>query len=132
MTWHANNKSNDDVMRYVQDSPAWHHVDETFPSFAQEARNVRFGLAMDGINPYKQFRSKHSSWPVLLINYNIPPWLAMRKGHVYLSLIIPGIYGLLSIKCFFNLRIYILFMYYIYIYWGVFMYACLVCRTEGM
>jgi hypothetical protein len=25
-----------------------------------------------------------------LVNYNIPPWLATKKGHIILSLLIPG------------------------------------------
>lgn len=78
-------------MRYAHDSPAWKHVNEQWPDFNADPRSVRLGLAMDGINPYKLMRSKHSTWPVLLFNYNIPPWLAIKKGHVILSIIIPGI-----------------------------------------
>ena len=29
-------------------------------------------------------------WPVVLINYNIPPWLSIKKGHLILSLLILG------------------------------------------
>jgi Transposase family tnp2 len=89
-TWHAEVRSIDGVMRYHQDSPAWKHINETWPDFADEPRNVRMGLAIDGVNPYKQRRKPNSIWPVLLINQNIPPWLAMKKGHVMLLAIIPG------------------------------------------
>jgi Transposase family tnp2 len=77
-------------MRYHQDSPAWKHIDATWPDFAAEPRNVRLGLALDGVNPYKQRRRPKSIWPVLLLNQNIPPWLAIKKGHVMLWAIIPG------------------------------------------
>lgn len=90
MTWHSKNASPDHVMRYVHDSPAWKHVDNTWASFGEEARNVRLGLAMDGVNPYKLMRSKHSTWPILLANYNIPNWMSIKKGFVFLSTIIPG------------------------------------------
>ncbi len=89
-TWHKEVKSEAGMMRYVQDSPAWSHVDETWPSFASDPRNVRMGLAMDGVNPHKLMRKPNSIWPVLLINYNIPPWLAMKKNYVILALIMPG------------------------------------------
>jgi hypothetical protein len=89
-TWHKEVKSEAGMMRYVQDSPAWNHVDETWPSFASEPRNVRMVLAMDGVNPHKLMRKPNSIWPVLLINYNIPPWLAMKKNYVMLALIMPG------------------------------------------
>ena len=90
MRWHASKeaKSPEHIMRYTHDSPAWKHVDQNWPQFAEEPRNIRFGFAMDGINPYKLMRSKYSVWPVLLINYNIPPWLAIKKGHVMLLVII--------------------------------------------
>lgn len=90
--WHASEeaKSPPGIMRYTHDSPAWKHVDMQWPEFAQDDRNIRFGLAMDGINPYKLMKSKYSIWPVLLINYNIPPWLAIKKGHVMLTVLIPG------------------------------------------
>ena len=93
MTWHADGHDSHAAkgsMRFLHHSLAWGHVDQTYPDFANDARNVRFVLATDGINPYKLMRSKHSTWPVLLVNYNIPPWLAIKKGHVMLSLIIPG------------------------------------------
>lgn len=94
MQWHASDqaKSPPGVMRYTHDSPAWKHIDTTWPDFGEESRNLRFGLGMDGVNPYKLMKSKHSTWPVLLINYNIPPWLAIKKAYVMLSLIIPGMY----------------------------------------
>ncbi|KAL3691388.1 hypothetical protein R1sor_005039 [Riccia sorocarpa] len=34
--------------------------------------------------------SSHSTWPVVLTNYNVPPWLASKKGFLLLALIIPG------------------------------------------
>ena len=77
-------------LRYVHDSKAWKHVNDLWPHFANEPRNIRFGLAMDGVNPFRQNRVSHSTWPVLLMNYNIPHWVAIKKGHVFLSLIIPG------------------------------------------
>jgi hypothetical protein len=92
MTWHAKNKSNDGILRYVHDSQAWKHVDDTWHAFGADPRNIRFGLAMDGVNPYKLMRSKHSTWPVLISNYNIPNWLTTKKGFVFLALIIPGMF----------------------------------------
>jgi len=40
------------VMKSVADSPAWKHVDTNIdPSFAEEVRNLRFDLSLDGVNP---------------------------------------------------------------------------------
>lgn len=90
-SWHSLHRSTDGNMRLVVDSPAHKHL-ETLDNhaFAREPRHVRLGLGSDGINPYKTMKSKYSVWPVVLINYNIPPWLAMKKSHLFLSLLIPG------------------------------------------
>jgi hypothetical protein len=41
------------VMRSTVDSPAWKHVDQVVDSsFTADARNLRFGLSLDGINPF--------------------------------------------------------------------------------
>ena len=60
------------------------------PSFAAEPRNVHFALAANGVNPYKQNRSSWSTWPVLLLNYNLPPWFSTKKFFIMLALLIPG------------------------------------------
>ena len=59
-------------------------------SFAIEPRNVYFALAADEVNPYKQNRSSWSMWPVLFLNYNLPPWLSTKKFFIMLALLIPG------------------------------------------
>ena len=49
-------------------------------------------MATDGISPFNIAgkAQPYSVWPVVLMNYNIPPWLSMKKGHLILSMIIPG------------------------------------------
>ena len=32
----------------------------------------------------------YSMWPVVLIVYNLPPWLCMKKEYLMLTLLIPG------------------------------------------
>ncbi|XP_077232128.1 uncharacterized protein LOC143891598 [Tasmannia lanceolata] len=33
----------------------------------------------------------HSTWPVVLIPYNLPPWMCMKQPYIMLSLLIPGL-----------------------------------------
>ncbi|XP_074336213.1 uncharacterized protein LOC141673368 [Apium graveolens] len=49
MSWHANNRSKDGKMRHPSDSPSWKNVDCRSPKFGSEARNIRLGLAADGL-----------------------------------------------------------------------------------
>lgn len=91
MTWHARNLSEPGVMRHAADSFQWKFVNNRFSDdFAQEDRNLRLGLATDGVNPFSIKRSTWSTWPVLLLNYNLPPWMTTKRHFIMLSLIIPG------------------------------------------
>ncbi len=90
MKWHVGGKSEDKVMRSVVDSKAWDHVNNKWPWFAKEERNVRLGLALDGVNPFGNQSLSHSTWPVVMLNYNLPPWLVTKNFFMMLALIIPG------------------------------------------
>jgi hypothetical protein len=80
----------DGKVRHVLDSRAWEHIDATFPDFTNEPRNVRLGLATDGMNPFGEKSNTWSTWHVLVLNCNLPPWLVTKKFFLLLSLIIPG------------------------------------------
>ena len=54
MRWHAEHMQEDGKMCHPSDSPAWKHLDNTFPEFATKARNVRIGLCSDGFQPFGQ------------------------------------------------------------------------------
>jgi hypothetical protein len=51
---------------------------------------MRLGLVINGLNPFGEKRSTWSTWPIVLLNYNIPPWLTTKKHFIMLSLIILG------------------------------------------
>lgn len=90
MRWHAEGRTKDGCMRHPADSPAWKTFDSLHPEFAKDPRNVRLGLASDGFNPFKNMSTQHSTWPVVLIPYNLPPWMCMKQPYFMLSLLIPG------------------------------------------
>ncbi|XP_040361886.1 uncharacterized protein LOC112163960 [Rosa chinensis] len=90
LRWHFSNKSTDGKMRHPVDSLAWDMVNDKWPSFAADPRNLRLGLATDGFNPFSILSSKYSCWPVMLVTYNLPPMLCMKKENIMLTLLIPG------------------------------------------
>lgn len=90
MDWHVANKSEDGVMRGPSDSKTWQIVEDQWPQFKEEPRHMRLGLATDGVNPYSLQQSKYLVWPVVVLNYNLPPHLTMSNAFMWLALIIPG------------------------------------------
>ena len=91
MTWWALQQFDGPTMRHVSQSKQWEFINNRFRhEFGMEDRNVRLGLVADGINPSGDKRSVYSLWPVLLLNYNIPPWLSTKKYFMMLAILIPG------------------------------------------
>ena len=87
---HANGCVNDGLLRHFADSEAWKSFDSKYIEFSSEPHNVRLGLIADGFNPYGNMSSTHSTWPVILIPYNLPPWMCMKMSSFMLSLLIAG------------------------------------------
>jgi hypothetical protein len=78
MHWHWENRSSreggENLIRHPCDSKAWKHYHNNIDTtFQDDPRNVHFALVADGVNPFKQIRSSRSTWPVTLLNYNLPP-----------------------------------------------------------
>ncbi|XP_021845823.2 uncharacterized protein [Spinacia oleracea] len=90
MRWHKVDNKDDGIMRHPADSEAWKSLDTIFPEFAKDARNVRLGLSSDGFNPGANMSSRYNIWPVMLVPYNLPPWMCMKSDNMILSLLIPG------------------------------------------
>ncbi|XP_071694952.1 uncharacterized protein [Rutidosis leptorrhynchoides] len=90
LRWHAEERKKDGKIRHVADSVQWRNIDNEFEDFGNEIRNIRLGLSLDGMNPFGDLSSGHSTWPVLLCIYNLPSWLCMKRKHIMLSLLIQG------------------------------------------
>ena len=88
--WHATRKGLEGNIECVPDSKAWKHVDAMYLEFGCSERNIRLGMALDGVNPFSTQSLSHSTWPVVLLNYNLPPWFVTKRFFLMLALLIPG------------------------------------------
>ena len=91
MDYHTQNRSGDDILRMPTDGSAFRDIEEKWPHFKEEPRNLRLSLGADGVNPFGELRSIYSVWPVFVINNNIPPWMSIKREHIMLSMIVLGI-----------------------------------------
>ena len=92
MDYHAKNRSEDGVLRMPADGPALKNIEEKWPIFKDEPRNVRLPLASNGFNPFGELRSTYSVWFVFVVKNNLPPWMTIKREHTMLAMIIPGIF----------------------------------------
>ncbi|CAM8934267.1 unnamed protein product [Rhodiola kirilowii] len=91
MHWHAQRKVDDpEYIRHHPDGESWKAFDEEFPQFASEIRNLRLGLATDGFNPFGASGLSHSTWHIVLMPYNLPPHICMKKEMNILCMLISG------------------------------------------
>ncbi|KAL8103976.1 hypothetical protein AgCh_028262 [Apium graveolens] len=90
MTWHAVGRNKDGKLRHLADGEAWKMMDAKYPDFSSKHRNVNLGVAADGFCPYRTMNLTHSTWPIVLVNYNLPPWLGMKQENLILSTLISG------------------------------------------
>ncbi|XP_075088329.1 uncharacterized protein LOC142170337 [Nicotiana tabacum] len=90
LRWHDEERSKDGKLRHPADGQAWKDFDSLHSEFARDSRNLGLGFASDGFNPFRTMRISHSTWPVILMVYNLPPWMCMKPEYCMLSLLIPG------------------------------------------
>ncbi|CAM8978946.1 unnamed protein product [Rhodiola kirilowii] len=90
MRWHRERKVKNGHIRHPADGEAWQEFDKKHLDFARDPRNVRLELSTDGFNPYRATTLSHSTWPIVVMPYNLPPSMCMKKEFNILALLISG------------------------------------------
>jgi hypothetical protein len=90
LRWHHDERTVDKYMRHLKDGDQWDAISHKYVDFAKDPRNIRLGECTDGMNPFGDMSTQHSTWSVLLCIYNLAPWLCMKKKYIMLSMIIQG------------------------------------------
>ncbi|KAI4324130.1 hypothetical protein L6164_023692 [Bauhinia variegata] len=79
MIWHAAERQNDGKLHYPIDSPQWKTIDQLFLEFENETRNLRVGLATNGMNP-----RAYRNFPNIVLR-DIKHVLYVRKAHASIN-----------------------------------------------
>ena len=56
--------------------------------YFSDPRDIALGISLDGVTYFR--RRKHSVWPIILINYNLPPKVRTHRDRVLCYGVIPG------------------------------------------
>ena len=91
MDYHACNRIRDDIIQIPTDGLEFIHIEEKWQHFKEEPHNLRLSLAADSVNPFGEMRSIYSEWPFFVINNNITLWMSIKREHIMLAMIVPGI-----------------------------------------
>lgn len=90
MRWHAEERIDDGILRHLADAMVWKDLDQRYPEFSLDCRNVRLGLSADGFNPFKTRSIVHSTWLIVLKTLNLPPWMCRKQPYLILPTLIDG------------------------------------------
>ena len=66
----------DKMLSHPKDGSQWQALNFEHPEFGKDPRNIVLGASTDGVNPFGSQRSTHSTWPVFVWMYNLPPGCA--------------------------------------------------------
>jgi len=76
-------------LRHLADAKVWREFDALYTDFISNPHNARLALASDGFNPYCLMNTTYNTCLVVLIPYNLPPWLFMKPSSFIFSISIP-------------------------------------------
>jgi hypothetical protein len=85
-----NGTSIDGLIQSMSSFKGWKHIFEKWSEFATKTWNIILGLALDGVNPFGDLSFCHSTWLVILLNYNFPLLLVTNHYYLMLVLLIPS------------------------------------------
>jgi hypothetical protein len=84
-------RKKDKMLRHPANGSQWRKIEREFPDFVGDARNLWFGLNTDGMDPFGELSYSHSTWPITLCIYNLPPWLCMKQKFIMMPVLIQGL-----------------------------------------
>ena len=84
--WAGNWGQCDEVCGRLEGLGPWNK----WPWFAKGKRNIRLGLALNGINIFRNQSLNRSTWHEVMLNYKLSFWLMTKYLFMMFVLIIPG------------------------------------------
>jgi hypothetical protein len=90
LRWHKDKHKQDaEIIRHPTDGTQWQNIDSRNPDFTFHPRDIRITMSTDGMNPFMN-NSTHSTWPIVLMILNLPPWLCNKRKYIMFSGLILG------------------------------------------
>ena len=63
LRWHKEDRKKDEMLRHPADGKQWRKIKRDFPDFADNPRNLWFGLSTYGLNPFGEQSSSQAPGP---------------------------------------------------------------------
>jgi hypothetical protein len=90
LRWHKEKHKQDvGMIKHHVDATQWRNIDSRNSEFTKDPRNIRILMSTDGMNSFMN-NSTHSTWPIVLVILNLPPWLCNKQKYIMMLALIPG------------------------------------------
>jgi hypothetical protein len=76
------------MIRHPANATQWRNINSQNPEFIIDLRNIWIAMSTDDMNPFTN-SSTHSTWSIVLMILNIPPWLCNKRKYIMMSGLIP-------------------------------------------
>ena len=94
MRWHVERKKpndgDDPRLRKLIDGIQWRAFNIVYGFAAEDPRNIMLGACTDDMNPFGNQNTNHSTRPVFVWMYNLPPWKCVKTKYIHMSMLIQG------------------------------------------
>ena len=64
-------RSLDEMLQGSANAKMWKELDKKYDFLWKDPWHVQLSIAMDGFNPFFYNNISHSTWPIVLVNYNL-------------------------------------------------------------
>lgn len=89
--WHGEEQRRDRILRHPVDASQWRTIYTMFyNNIDKQLRLVLFGFSTYGMNPFDMVWTNHSTRPMMLYTWNLPPWLCMKRLYIMMLILIQG------------------------------------------
>jgi hypothetical protein len=94
---YTNSSDSDKIIRDIFDSSIYRDLLEKQVvvdgkiqghKYFSDPRDIALGISLDGVTYFS--RRQHSVWPVILVNYNLPPKVHTHRNRILCYGVIPG------------------------------------------
>ena len=100
LKYRANYKSNNSTIKDIYDGNRYRELCNSYVTMDDVKQSYRFfedncelalGLSLDGMCPFR--RQKNTCWPIIVINYGLPPDVRTHLHNIICTSVIPGPYS---------------------------------------
>lgn len=88
MRWLIEHSTADGEVTHPSNARVCKHFNTVNQNFDDDCRNVYLGLCTYRFSPFGMSGRKYSLWPVIVMSYNLPPEMCMKREFLFIRFLV--------------------------------------------